>query len=570
MVGSQTGQVRVVAQDPSVRDGVAGPILTGLVSFPAEETRDGPSGHRVQVIDYDSTTQTMYAPARMATATAERSDEDIVGDPAFHALNVYGLVMSTLGRFEFALGRRVAWGFPGHQLKVVPHAFAVANAFYSPDSQALLFGYFDRGDGTTFTCLSHDIVVHETAHALLDGLRGRFLKPSSPDQAAFHEGFADIVALLSVFSMKETVQRLIDHAARDTEDASTSEFVAMSALRPGQLMDSALFALAEEMAPGADPGGIGALRRSVRLRPNPNILDLLEFRDSHRRGEVLVAAMCRAFLEVWIRRLDALAPGSSKLVDRARAAEEGAGIADQLLTLAIRALDYTPPVHLLFGDFLSAALTADAEVRPNDDRYQLRATLLRCFASYGILPASGTADGCWRRSDKQLHRTGVRFGSVQSDPTEMFRLIWANRTRLKLPVTAYSWVSDVRPCLRIEPEDGLPVRETVATCIQHVKITADQLGQYGLRKPAGLAGEVEVSLEGGSTLVLDEYGMLKFEISNRLPRRTDTSARARAQTRLDYLHESGAFTEGNTFRNRFANVHRLRASAAASSRQEVW
>ena len=43
----------------------------------------------------------------------------------------------------------------------------------------------------------------------------------------------------------------------------------------------------------------------------------------------------------------------------------------------IRALDYMPPVHLEFGDALSAALTADTEVRPDDSRYQLRAHMRR-------------------------------------------------------------------------------------------------------------------------------------------------------------------------------------------------
>jgi hypothetical protein len=324
------------------------------------------------------------------------------------------------------------------------------------------------------------------------------------------------------------------------------------------------------MADDADPGRIGALRRSVALEPDPKILTRLEFLDSHRRGEVLVAAISRAFLQVWTDRLKALSPGSSRSLDRDRAAEEGANIADQLLTMVIRALDYTPPVHLEFGDFLSAALTADAEVRADDSRYGMRAALLKWFAAYGIEPTAGTADGRWEPTNKPLHRTGVRFSSVQSDPTEMFRLIWANREELKLPITAYTWVSDLWPCVRIEPEDGLAARETIATCIQYLDVTASELGPLGLTKPDGMADDTPVVLEGGATLVLDEYGLLKYEISNRLPSPSEPAAVARAQGRLRYLFETGAYAKGAAFRARLANVHRLRASTVASVRQEVW
>ena len=37
-------------------------------------------------------------------------------------------------QFERALGRRLSWSFGGHQIKVAPHAFAEANAFYSPEN----------------------------------------------------------------------------------------------------------------------------------------------------------------------------------------------------------------------------------------------------------------------------------------------------------------------------------------------------------------------------------------------------------------------------------------------------
>ena len=74
------------------------------------------------------------------------------------------------------------------RLRIYPHALRDQNAYYSPFKKALLFGYFPvlakdayNTPGTTvFACLSHDIVAHETTHALLDGVHPRFNEPSNP------------------------------------------------------------------------------------------------------------------------------------------------------------------------------------------------------------------------------------------------------------------------------------------------------------------------------------------------------------------------------------------------------
>ena len=84
-----------------------------------------------------------------------------------------------------------------------------ANAYYNSDKLALLFGYFTAASqiqganypgGTVFTCLSPDIVAHETTHAILDSIHHRYMEDTNLDVAAFHEGFADIVALLQRFT----------------------------------------------------------------------------------------------------------------------------------------------------------------------------------------------------------------------------------------------------------------------------------------------------------------------------------------------------------------------------------
>jgi hypothetical protein len=227
-------------------------------------------------------------------------------------------------------------------------------------------------------------------------------------------------------------------------------------------------------------------------------------------------------------------------------------------------------VHLEFGDFLSAMITADGEIRADDARYGLRRGLLDWFARYGIPPASGTKDGVWKPSGRQLAREGVRFGSLQTDAVEMFRLVWANRDDLRLTPSAYTRIASLRPCVRTSPDDGLPLRETVAECLQYVKIHASELGLYGLEKPLGMPDGTEIALEGGSTLILDDYGRLKYEVHNRLPDREREKDVEKAQSRLDYLWEQGHFEPGASFAARLATIHRLRAGEPSVPRTEVW
>ena len=222
----------VIAQDPAVK--VGGSILTTELTIPAEELLPGPCGYRVNVIDYDSSTDTLYRPAVFEQlpgghiedpfapgARTKRSgrrprgyDRRLLTDPRFHAQNVYAIVMRTLAQFEFALGRRVAWGSDGHQIHVAPHAFADANAFYSRDDRAIFFGYFTGAGGKpVYTCLSHDVVAHESAHAILDGLRRR---GSTSLPCLFYNG-----VIMALNLKNAEVERLAAEVSRLTGESKT-------------------------------------------------------------------------------------------------------------------------------------------------------------------------------------------------------------------------------------------------------------------------------------------------------------------------------------------------------------
>ena len=576
----RTRRLTIIAQDPSVT--IDGKILTAQIDIPAEEIATGPRGYRVHVIDYDVSTGTLYQsgtydpikdghyPDPFEEDAKRNPDGVFLTNPKFHQQNVYAIVMKTIARFEFALGRRVNWAFPGHQIHVAPHAFADANAFYSKHEQALVFGYFQGLTGkTVFSCLSHDVVAHETTHALLDGLRERYTDPSSPEQAGFHEGFADIVALLSVFSLSGIVARLLGVNLTDKELIDPGEVTAE------KLRDSILFGMAEQMGQEMSAGVRGsrgdALRRSIKL-PKLTAADeadkyekLPEYEEPHRRGEILVAPVMNAFLGVWLKRIDRLKKGKAagSLLDRQLVVEQGADSAGQLLTMCIRALDYAPPTDLQFCDFLSALITADREAVPDDSKYHYRQVLRDSFAAYGLRPPPSTdSHGAWEMVDNsKLTYDRSHFESMLRDPDEVFRFIWENRDALELEENAFTKVISVRPCMRIAP-DGFALRETVAEYIQMMTLTPGEVETLNISTPEDMPADQEITLYGGGALVFDEYGHLKYNARNRI-------LNAERQTRrLQYLWQYGFFDDEQGIQNPFARLHLQRALDLQTNRME--
>jgi hypothetical protein len=607
-IRSNTRVLHVVAQDPNVKDR-NGRILMSGIQIPQEVLERGPIGYRVQVVDYDATEDKFHGAHELPSALEyeplawRQGHLSITHDYRFHAQNVYALVMKTLARFEYALGRRIGWSFKTHQIKVAPHGMLDANAFYTPNAEGLVFGYFPgRTGGTVYTCLSHDVVVHETTHALLDALRERYLDPSSADQAAFHEGFSDVIALLSVFSQRELVLELL-RRGRINKKGVPKNMIRASDVSVEALKANALFALAEQM--GQELEGIrgSALRNSASIPLDKRLRYSVEYSEPHRRGELLVAAVLHTFITVWAKRIGDIAADGQSLVPLARVAEEGADIADVLVTMWIRGLDYMPPVHVEFGDALSGALTADREIRPDDSRYELRARTRAAFEAYGFAPAAATSEGTWQAPPEDLDYSNVRFDSMRADKDEIFRFLWDNRTKFALRPGAYTEVLSVRPCTRIG-EDGFTLHETVAEYYQVARLTPRELRAHKIRLPDGFrrelnearrnrsarssngaehsAGHQHAPLNGGSleedddlvtplygggTLIFNDYGRLKYWINN------DVFG-ARQSERLESLYEAGSLRVGKTGARlsaaRLSAVHRLRALDAGRFPREGW
>jgi len=349
----------------------------------------GPVGRYLEVVDVDPASGCCYEPVDldepfiMAQGGLEPSD----GNPQFHQQMVYAVAMLTIKNFERALGRAALWAPNGQayvpRLRIYPHAMRQANAYYSPRRKALLFGYFpaapaDPADhlpgGLVFTCLSHDIIAHETTHALLDGCHGQYIEPTNPDVLAFHEAFADIVAIFQHFTFREVVRHQIVSTRGKLE------------------LPNLLAEMAVEF--GQAKGRSGALRDYIDQEADPALMD--RTMEPHKRGALLVAAVFDAFLLIYGRRtadlLRIATEGSGILPEGDlhpdlvnRLAAEASKAASHVLTICIRALDYLPPMDVTFGDYLRALITADYDLVPSDD-LGYRVAFIEAFRRRGIFP----------------------------------------------------------------------------------------------------------------------------------------------------------------------------------------
>jgi hypothetical protein len=231
---------------------------------------------------------------------------------------------------------------------------------------------------------------------------------------------------------------------------------------------------------------------------------------------------------MWLNRLEPLLIATT--VDRARAAEEGAKSAEHLLAMAIRSLDYTPPVELEFEDFLEAVYVADVELVP-DDAHGYRASLLGGFEAFGIQrPTPGIVD--LTVLPDRLRYQHLHFEEIRTDRDEMYSVLWENADALDLFATAYTQVERVRPAVRVGP-DGFMVSESVADYVQMLSGTAAELGSIGLPLPTGIADDTQIQLWGGGALVFDQFGGPKYHHAKPLARWK------RQGHRLEYLARNG-------------------------------
>jgi len=300
-------------------------------------------------------------------------------DDPFVKVSVFGTVLRTLGLVQnpAVLGREIPWAFPGEQLLVVPRAAELDNAFYHRDSRSLQFYYGATSVGqTVYSGLSQDIVAHETAHAIIDGIAPDLYNAVSPESLAIHEGLADLTA--GLLSMRN---RELTH-------------------KPGERIDlkefqrsSRFSRIAEEFGRWRGHGtSLRDICNTKTMDPKGREDCRIDASSPHSTSEVLSGLLFHVFCSLFARMPDN--PAARRKISKRESSNfeamryRIAYASDRTLGLAFRGLDWLPPGDASFADLTLAMLAADQEFFPDDARTR---TQLRQEATSRGIPLSDAA-----------------------------------------------------------------------------------------------------------------------------------------------------------------------------------
>jgi hypothetical protein len=468
-------------------------LLEGWNYHASEALLDGPVSRRVAIIDIDPATGTVLPGARFQPPGKKRKTGSYrIADPADHTavdfqqVSVFGAVLKTMNMFEETdvLGRPLRWAFDGEQLLVVPRAGRMANAFYHRNSRSLQFFFFDAvlndKQATVYTCLSPDIIAHETTHAILDGIAPDLYDAMSPQSLAVHEGMADLAAVIFALRTAELRNRVLLLSGGDLAKAEAFNEIAKqfgTALAGGE--DEPLRDLYNEASLTSGWG------KPVGAR-NPHALSTVLTGALYR---LLVADHERAKKKI----VDAIQPPPT---DRKAALFSAAGKAlfqsgEKFKRMVFRALDYLPPGEISFADYGRALVAADFASNPEPSWE--RDFVKEEFVRRGIVAAASELDPV--RPEIELPADLDLALLVRSDWLA-YQFAEARRNALKIPAGV---PFEVRPRLDVTKTTYRSQRGLASAreCIFKIAWQETQLvGSLG-----GLANELSVTY--GTTLAID-------------------------------------------------------------------
>ena len=267
--------------------------------------------------------------------------------------------------------------------------------------------------------------------------------------------------------------------------------------------------------------------------------------EEHDLGAVLVSAVFEAFRRVYQRKTyklrgvlelykQRLPPDAVHLL-----AEEATCLARRFLDIVIRAIDYCPPFHCSFGEYLRAMITADLDLMP-EDPVGYREALITAFRRYRI-----TVPDVPDLSEESLAWRPPESGQIVVPELDFRRL------GLVFADGLCDWPID----------DGGEAAQAAATAFGAAVCRAERADDFGLVEPSrsvfppkivslrtlrrvGTSGDVRFDLVaeivqkrrvregwylGGATIIVSSNGVVRYAVAKHI------ASKRRLKSQRDFL-----------------------------------
>jgi len=350
-----------------------------------------------------------------------------------------------------------------------------------------------------YTCLSHDIIAHETGHAILDGIRPRYNQLSSVQTGAFHEFIGDLTAILSALFNKDI---------RDFIVATTK----------GNLQDAKVLAdIAEQFGEEVE--------ERPYLRTAFNDLKMKDIQNSlspHKISQVLTGAMFEILLGIYAKYLvkyvakDGEDTEAEELTANPQSVTPALALAwtmNRFRQAALQPLDLCPPCDIQFIDYARAVIRNDILTNPVDDR-GIRELMLQVFHQRGLCqceyqPGNDLLENC--EFQQALDVPDLDFiyhdiGRVSRSRTAAYYFLSDNRKVLHIPAHQDVQVVDLYDNNKYGAAAERLPREVVVEYLWGEQVVLKNDPEKGL--DFGKWDGEYVILDCGGTFVFDDRGNL--------------------------------------------------------------
>lgn len=434
----------------------------------------GPTSSRVAVVDYDASQDAVYEPVRPrqdGTGFVLGGGKVNLADFRFHQVNAWAIINRTLAQLEHPrlFGRPIPWASGQGRLLVLPHAGYGENAYYSRETGALHFLYFEGRQGTVFTCLSHDIVTHELGHAVLDGLKPHYNDVDSVEVAGFHEYFGDALALTSALSIAHELEDAVGWNVPET-------------------LPEVVGAIGEEFgfARGESP-----LRHAKTKRTLAELEGVFEEHDHSVLLTNVFYEMLAWLYPKKLREIRKRREGSNYKAGQLAVAALANAIA-QTSRMMLRGLDYCPPVGFSYVDYARAVLRSDEVTYPGEK--EAREQLIAILVARGF-------DKKELGERSELRNKALKpyeLGRLAATPESAYRFLDLRREALGIPNDANLQVLRLYRTRKTTATGYNAPREVVIEFMWTEEVALEGKDRFG-----SLSG-TRMPLGCGGTLIFDE------------------------------------------------------------------